>query len=220
MLRLRLQPHVSFAIVEERAVFLDLRRDRYFTLEAESARAFARLRGNPLAPLDRGTSERLLATGLFTTARGPGQFAAVEAPRAAGMLRYDMRAPVHFGELAGTWLALGRARRALRSTPLETIIGKCRQCHAVGATRRLREDTLALAGRFRRARALVPIKPGCLQDSLALSDWLARRGAFPSLIFGVKLNPFAAHCWVQFGQTVLNDAPDIVEAFTPILKVA
>jgi hypothetical protein len=36
-------------------------------------------------------------------------------------------------------------------------------------------------------------------------------------VIGVKLNPFAAHCWLQVGDVVLNDLPERVAAFTPIL---
>jgi len=38
-------------------------------------------------------------------------------------------------------------------------------------------------------------------------------------VFGVKLNPFSAHCWVQAGDIVLNDAIDHVTIHTPILVV-
>jgi len=73
--------------------------------------------------------------------------------------------------------------------------------------------------RFRHARALVPIGPTCLQDSLALRDWLGSRQASAAIVFGVKLDPFAAHCWVQSENTVLNDAPDKVREFTPVFVV-
>ena len=76
-----------------------------------------------------------------------------------------------------------------------------------------------LAGRFRAARSLVPIPPICLQDSIALAFWLARRSACPALVFGAKLDPFSAHCWVQTDALVLNDAPDTVSQFAPVLVI-
>jgi hypothetical protein len=36
------------------------------------------------------------------------------------------------------------------------------------------------------------------------------------LVFGAKLNPFAAHCWVQLEDVVLNDRTDNVAVFTPV----
>lgn len=80
-------------------------------------------------------------------------------------------------------------------------------------------DTETLAARFIAARRMVPIAPNCLPDSLALSFFLARRDLFPEIVFGVKLDPFAAHCWVQTDQLVLNDSRDTIEGFVPVLVV-
>lgn len=33
------------------------------------------------------------------------------------------------------------------------------------------------------------------------------------LVFGVKLDPFSAHCWVQIGDLLLNDRADQVARF-------
>ncbi|GAD58270.1 hypothetical protein MBEBAB_0520 [Brevundimonas abyssalis TAR-001] len=39
------------------------------------------------------------------------------------------------------------------------------------------------------------------------------------MVFGIKLVPFGAHCWVQAGETVLNDTVDNVSEYTPIMVV-
>jgi hypothetical protein len=107
-----------------------------------------------------------------------------------------------------------RIHRSLRTAPFEEILEARRRNKPAGSVdlARLRE----LAGVFRAARCLVPIKPRCLPDSLALRDWLAARAGAPEMVFGVKLHPFAAHCWVQWQGTVLNDAPDRVREFVPV----
>ena len=61
--------------------------------------------------------------------------------------------------------------------------------------------------------------PNCLTDSLALASFLSRRSVSWQLVFGVKLDPFAAHCWLQDDGAVLNDAADSVSTFTPILVI-
>lgn len=57
----------------------------------------------------------------------------------------------------------------------------------------------------------------CLLDSLTLVRFLALYGIFPDWVFGVKTEPFHAHCWVQQGGHVFNDSPDFVGEFAPIL---
>jgi hypothetical protein len=62
-------------------------------------------------------------------------------------------------------------------------------------------------------------RDGCLLDSVTLSHFLARYGIFPTWVFGVKTEPFYAHCWVQQGDYVFNDTPDFIKGFSPILVV-
>lgn len=57
----------------------------------------------------------------------------------------------------------------------------------------------------------------CLPRSVWAAHCLLDRGILPDLIFGVRLNPFSAHCWVQCGETVMNDRLDDVRNYTPIL---
>ena len=77
---------------------------------------------------------------------------------------------------------------------------------------------LKAAETFRRARLYVPIETCCLLDSLSLIDFLSRRRLPARLVFGVTSDPFAAHCWVQAGEWVLNDLVGNVIAHTPILE--
>jgi hypothetical protein len=70
--------------------------------------------------------------------------------------------------------------------------------------------------RFISARRLVPVKPNCLLDSVALLRWLGDAAASASLVFGVKLAPFAAHCWVQSDTALLDDVSDNVARFVPV----
>ena len=78
---------------------------------------------------------------------------------------------------------------------------------------------MAQASRFLAARRYLPVKPNCLVDSLALMRFLGPLAVGTTLIFGVKLEPFAAHCWVQFDSLLLNDRSDYVERFVPVRTV-
>lgn len=213
MTHLRLLQEISFTLVDGRAVFLDLCRDRYVGLDSGAAEAFDALRASPDGTVDSGACASLLATGLFARADRPGRFlpAEISAPDR------DVREVPKRGlkDALQILFLLVRARHAVRCQPLANVIARRRAPVGSCST----EKALSLTRRFLSARALVPIKPSCLQDSLALHDWLTAGGAAPNLVFGIQLDPFAAHCWVQLGKTVLNDASDRVAAYKPILVV-
>lgn len=72
-------------------------------------------------------------------------------------------------------------------------------------------------------REHLPFVPGqgeCLYRACLLRSYLAGRGLGSSWVFGVRTWPFAAHCWLQCGDLVLDDDPDRVALYTPILVVS
>ena len=84
------------------------------------------------------------------------------------------------------------------------------------------ESSGATTNLFRVFHALRPFYPRpylCLYDSLALIHFLARYDIYPEWIYGVKLKPFGAHCWVQSDKMVINDIVDNVRDYTPIMSV-
>jgi hypothetical protein len=50
-------------------------------------------------------------------------------------------------------------------------------------------------------------------------EYLSMYHVFPEWVIGVRTQPFGAHSWVQNGAVVLNDTPERVSSFTPILAV-
>jgi hypothetical protein len=76
---------------------------------------------------------------------------------------------------------------------------------------------IATAARFSRARSLLPVGHSCLLDSLALHTFLHGQRLRSEIVVGVQARPFKAHCWVEAGGLVLNDDPDALRRFTPIL---
>lgn len=74
----------------------------------------------------------------------------------------------------------------------------------------------AAAQAFLRARRHLPLSRSCLLDSLALLTHLGRCRLSAQLVFGISIDPFCAHCWVQAGDLVLNDTVGNVRAYTPI----
>jgi hypothetical protein len=108
-------------------------------------------------------------------------------------------------------------RLAVRRLPLATVLGGYGNRPVAAA--RGKPDAIALAQQFKSACLPLPFARQCLQDSLALAGWLKRRGVQPTVVFGVAVPAFAAHCWVQHDDAILNDSFDRVSRFTPILAL-
>jgi len=73
---------------------------------------------------------------------------------------------------------------------------------------------------FRRLRSFTfNAHRRCLFHALALTIFLSHYGVYPQFVMGVKMDPWAAHSWVQMGEYVLDGTPEQVRFFTPILAV-
>jgi hypothetical protein len=203
-------PSLSFGIVNGRAVFMDLSDDSYFLIDDEAEADFLNLLKNGR----RRSREHALALG-----QGIGEAAQAHCnlpPRSlldeAGRTR---SAPLR--DIARITLILLKTRRALARVPIAKIIGAPPRPQRSAA--RLPAPDIEKATLFLAARRLAPIAPNCLLDSLALLDWLGAVAEGCSLVFGVKLDPFAAHCWVQNDNLILNDRAEFVSLFTPVRVV-
>ena len=107
---------------------------------------------------------------------------------------------------------------------LEAAVTQLRQAvEHVEQQRSPRDATLDLAAArdfttaFLRLRPLYPLDRQCLFEALALIEFLARSRIHPSWVFGVRLDPWRAHCWVQHGDVLFNDSLDEVLQYTPIM---
>jgi hypothetical protein len=83
----------------------------------------------------------------------------------------------------------------------------------------------AVAAVARDARAFdqltpfVPFQGQCLFRSFLLLAFLRAGGGDADWVIGVRTYPFEAHCWLQAGDIVLDDAAERVCGFTPILVI-
>lgn len=210
---------LSCCEIDEHLVFLDLALDRYFRLSPplESAMC-AYLASGTLARNQREALERsgiviAYAPECATMPDLPAPTAsAIESPAMA----MPRAGPSVLAEVAAT---VWGTRRRLRRDPFRSVIDKALTGRAprpsgscMTSHRALEEATL----QFIRARRYVPIAPCCLLDSLALFRFLARRRLPARIVFGVTLLPFAAHCWLQAGGTILNETLSDAGAHTPV----
>jgi len=216
---------LSFCRVGEHFVFLDIDNDRYFSLPHSMERTLASyLEGNRTPELDIGRLiERRILVDQRSAAIGgrsntkPAERSAMEAPIPAQKLRlFDLlevlaivlrtRLELKLFTLKHVLDGLGAGRRfpVAQITPLAAL---------------LEHRLLDAAAIFRHARLYVPVDMRCLLDSIAMAKFLRRRQLHAHIVFGVALDPFSAHCWVQLDDYVLNDTIGNVNSHTPIRVV-
>ncbi len=244
-----LSPHVHVCVAGKQVVLLDLERDKYLSLaRAHPVGRWVRGWPVPpdSAPVDAGADPekrllaRMISQGLLVADPTKGKEAApvvTQQPRTA-VIEYDLNSPrprTDAGQLWNLLCAYTAAKWSLRHRPIKAVVEAARLRGS-----RARSDAVAQSGGTRPSAGLAPdmttVKPlvtaffqlrpwfytarnACLLDSLTLVNFLARYGVFPQWVFGVKTDPFYAHCWVQQGDYVFNDTADYVRGFSPILVV-
>jgi len=214
-----LRTGISFCEASGRLVFLDLLEDRYFALEPAAERAFRGL----VTGRDPGTADRELAglvrRGLLEASADavpprpcppPGQ------PRASLL---DQELPrVSMASVLGAAHAVVRARLKLRARGLALLLRQLAQRkHGLGRGEPAEGRLRAVAAAFERSNRLIRSHDQCLARSVGLASSLVAAGISAELVIGVRVRPFAAHCWVQREEWLVNDRHDRVRAYTPIL---
>lgn len=215
---------ISFCVTGGRVIFLDLCRDRYFCLHREVESAFKRLVAGDV--LTASAEAELTSAGregwLSRVDESPCVPATCAPPPgvSTSALRGRNAAP-DFRSLPPILFHLAIARKDVRRKNLRDIVRLLeRQKGAIDPAAPCPTAWVQRASAaFQWSGLLSTLHDQCLPRSLAMMRYLIRHGQQPMLVFAVMTRPFAAHCWVQLGETVLNDQLDHVRKFTPILVV-
>jgi hypothetical protein len=118
--------------------------------------------------------------------------------------------------------ATARADFRLRRLPLLTLVTKMkRRRNRARAIDMSFDWSLAdhLTKIFHSLRLVYPRPYLCMYDSLALLEFFALHSLFPTWVFGVSVDPFRAHCWLQQGDSVIGDSIERVRSYRPIMCV-
>jgi hypothetical protein len=224
----RLCEHVYWCERNSQVILLDLRADRYLALDSRASSLFPHLVGsNDYCTTDTETSElveALRGRGLLTTkARGGEMGTGLALPSPAFEVTADSldgRLCLRARDVYAFWVALGKTTIRLRLLSLFHVVTAARRRHAI-LSRAGRSCNLAThVAVFDRLRPFAfTARNACLFESLAMIEFLASFGVAASWVFGVQTAPFCAHCWVQLGDTVINDTVERVRGFTPIMAV-
>ncbi len=232
-----LRSHIFFCLTETFCFILDLKMDRYLSLDSRSfkslgphlhgwpAKAFGTSAGSELAPAAASLAAELVAAGILGMDRNDSKEARPTTWRLPTHTLLDR--PEHASALYCTSIfanflkATTRVNRQLRESSLESIIGsiaKRREAYA-RVVQAFDRDCAKLTSAFSKLRPVFPRNYLCLFDSIALIEFLSQYRIFPTLVFGVRPEPFGAHCWVQMADMVLNDTVEYASAFTPIMAI-
>lgn len=200
--------------------FLDVERDRYCAIGGNADAGFARLvAGTGLADSDAALIATLVRDGLVVETRGtdrpyPCVHASTPPDSAIDLAERDRLKPSMTVALARILMT----RSSLKATGLAATLRRLAARKRRMPPRAAPADTLArVAGAFERCNAVASPLDQCLPRSIAVAHRLLDRGAHPTLLIGVRAQPFAAHCWVEGGGLIVNDRYDTVRTFTPIL---
>ncbi len=203
-----LAPGVHAAWADGRLIFLDVLRDRYFRLDSERSAALSAT--GSLSPAAARACAHLEAKGLIRAARSDAL--RKETSPAISFAR----TPINLAQLFGVWSACAWASYILKTRCFSAVLAAA---PGPRTDKGVRAHKLDAARVFLAHRALYPRDYGCLFEALALKRYLAQRGYGALWVFGVRGAPFAAHCWLESEGLALNDDPDNVGAFNPILAV-
>jgi len=231
-----LKAHIFLCRAKRHWVILDVNRDKYLCVDRAQLESLGPWidgwQDEPTRRLDSPSASagalanNLLTLGILSRQSG-GTKAALATTYASPTHAVDLDMAVRPGisrytHAASFFLGCASASRLLRKQRFESIVA------AVQARKGARRDAARpfdlgraqpLLAIFTRLRLLYPRPYLCLFDSLALVHFLARFDLYPDWVFGVRADPFEAHCWVQAGSIVLNDRVERISALTPIMSI-
>lgn len=218
----RLRDDLHFCICSGRTVFLDVRADRYFQLPINQDLAFQRFAsGRTAQPGDEAALNAITIKGLVVDAhRGrPVLSPAIVSPPMAEIVPTPSMAKVT--DRITALISVHKARLELAGRSLKHVMDLMSRSSASlvaeGVDDRTAVDRVAAA--FAATDVMIRRQDQCLPLSIAFKRLCLARRALTTLVIGVKLDPFVAHCWIQKDEYVVNDTLERVRLFTPILAI-
>jgi hypothetical protein len=193
----RLRDDVHWCLCSGRVIFLDLLQDRYSCLPQAAAAAFVRLARGDMKAEDLERLRPLIARGLLVD--DPSAKTSIAPARIVPPVEDFLEEPYPPATLRDL---LAAAAAQLRWALLLRTQSLAKLASSLGASPRRRRlpdsDADRRLGRiisaFSAAALLLPAADRCLVRALALHSVCRRSGIDPHLVFGVRMNPFRAHC--------------------------
>ena len=213
-MRLFLGPGVHAAHVGDDLVFLDTVSDAYFCL-AEAAEMILLGPGGQAQVSQDDVAAQLLEAGLLALDPPPSRIPIPPRPTASTRLASPVSTPMALSLVLRTLAATLRVgRRFSRQSFASLLEGPGPSALALQNPSRSLTDAVA---QFETLRPWLPLQGECLLRSYHLRTFLRARGLDALWVFGVRTWPFDAHCWLQAGDTALDEDLERLHAYHPIM---
>ena len=210
-------PDVRSAVHADRTVLLDLRRERYYSLDDVGTRIWALL--------GEGADVPAMIERLAEEFDAPADRIAADVDAFLLRLADEMKVIVPVvpvlpaAEPSGvactlTLVVVTAALRVIglrRSLALVEWLGR-RARHTAEPPATLFAN---VAGKVATAAAFFPGRTLCLEQSMALYLCLRRSGVPVDLRIGAQPYPFSAHAWVEYRGELVGTSDDQVKLFVP-----
>lgn len=224
--RYYLADHVYAAHFENGAVVLNLRTGRYLALGDPGARVLRSLtqEGIDCCALPANFADRCIQQGLLQTRPSdPSPFdpkgVCVAAPLS------DIKPSPQQVRILPRYAALFLTQYLMAEWEIRhrSLLQIAERIQQKKMRKNLRSTTEAISTAVLQFRALRPwfftADERCLLHALALSRFLMALGLNATWVIGVRLQPWAAHSWVQSGSLVLDGIPEQIREYKPIFAV-
>jgi len=231
-------------LTDDTLVFLDLHNDKYSCLESRHTKPIAALLGLPTPPINGSGApdhltytankdvstivQSLIDSGLATRNPNEGKRAKfiTQDSELRELLGYEIGAApkIRAGHVINFFRALIVTKSSLRFSSMEHTVTRVKRRKARYNSR---HATAPDAGRINELVEIykilkplfVTVKDECLFNSLFLIEFLACYRVYPNWYFGVRLNEFYAHCWVQDDNVIYDDFIQSTCQNQPIMAV-
>lgn len=241
--QLYLTKQTFVCLTDNTLVFLDLKKDKYSCLEQRHTQAVSKLLDLPAAGANESTSDEnltaiskdtaevvqdLIENDLATKNANQGKLAEL-IPAETELKEMLGYAPGEGPKINATHLfnffkALIIAKFSRRLLPIGYTVNRIKRRkqkhYTIGSPNTNYERVNELVEVYKILKPLfVTVRDECLFNSLFLIEFLACYRVYPSWYFGVRLNEFYAHAWVQGDNIIYDDSVDNTCENQPIMSV-
>jgi hypothetical protein len=209
---LHLSPSIHLAKIGQDVVILDARADAYYCLPAAASDIEVGPAGIRFG--DPGLEHQFVEAG-FLAKTPPRRRALSPRPqRDLGAVSASQPRLADIGLIVLAWLTM-------LVSYLRADFARLTRCvdDRGAPTTEPSGEVLRLVAAFERVLPWLPFQGLCLYRAFLLRRVLRWRGHRVRWVFGVRTWPFLAHCWLQAGDVVLDDAAERLVAFTPIMEL-